>query len=145
MPATALKSKVVMDQKRASILEKLGDLSHIKIPQNEFLMAIYVRSNKTPGGILLTDNTLKEDIYQGKVGLVVKIGTHCRFERQDASGNSYGIPVNLYDWVVVKPSDTWALGLSGDALASKREDFVTCRLAYDDSVRLVVDNPDVVW
>jgi hypothetical protein len=146
MPATALKPKILPDIERQQILDKLGDLSHITIAQNEFLMAVYVRSNRSPGGLYLTDKTVKEDVYQGKVGLVVKIGDACRFERVDPKTNVvYGVPVKLYDWVVVKPSDTWALDVNADPEAMKREDFVTCRLAYDDMVRMVIDTPNMVW
>jgi len=144
--SAALKQKPQFDPKRQAIIDKLGDLSHVRLAQNEFLMAIYIREKKTPGGIVLTDKTVKEDVYQGKVGLVVKISEHCRFERQNPeTGATFGIPVSLYDWVIVRPSTTWALDLSGDPRALHREDFVTCRLAYDDEVRMIVDNPDVVW
>lgn len=146
MPATALKSKLpALDLERKEILDKLGDLSHVTVAQNEFLMAIYVRSNRSPGGLYLTDKTVKEDVYQGKVGLVVKIGVACSFVRQDPNGRAYGIPVKLHDWVVVKPSDSWALDVNADPEARKREDFITCRLVYDDMVRMVVDSPDMVW
>lgn len=146
MAATVLKTKVQLDPKRKAILDKLGDLSHLRIAQNEFLMAIYIRSNMSPGGILMTDKTVKEDVYQGKVGLVVKIGSNCHFTRNDAeTGRTYGIDVNLYDWVVARPGENWAIDINGDPNASKRDDFVTCRLAYDDSVRMVLDNPDCVW
>jgi hypothetical protein len=146
MPATALKPKSQPDPERQQILDKLGDLSHVKIAQNEFLMAVYVRSNRSPGGLYLTDKTVKEDVYQGKVGLVVKIGEACRFERVDPKTDvTYGVSVKLYDWVVVKPSDTWALDVNADPEAMKREDFVTCRLAYDDMVRMVIDTPNMVW
>jgi hypothetical protein len=146
MGATALKKSEKFDAKRQAIIDRLGDLSHVRIAQNEFMMAIYIRSNMSPGGIVLTDKTVKEDVYQGKVGLVVKIGSNCHFERvQEGTGRTFGIPVSLYDWVVVRPGETWALDLNGDPDAKSREDFVTCRLAYDDSVRMVVDSPDVVW
>ena len=146
MPATALKPKSQPDSERQQILDKLGDLSHVKIAQNEFLMAIYVRSNRSPSGLYLTDKTVKEDVYQGKVGLVVKISDHCLFQRVDPkTGATYGIPVKLYDWIVVKPSDGLAMDVNADPEVLKRDDFVTCRLMYDDMVRMVIDNPNTVW
>src|ERR1700728_4754716 len=98
MLATAIK-QAQYDPKR-EILDKLGDLSHVEIAQNEVLLAIYQRPEATSGGIILTPNTRKEDRYQGKVCLVVKIGSACRFEREDAqSGVKYGLKINLHDWV----------------------------------------------
>lgn len=147
MPATAIKPKMpALDPERKAILDKLGDLSHVEIANNEVLLAIYIRSNRSPGGLYLTDKTVKEDVYQGKVGLVVKIGNACRFERVDEkTGVKFGIPIALYDWVVVRPSDTWALDVNADPEVLAREDFVTCRLAYDDMIRMRITSPGMVW
>jgi co-chaperonin GroES (HSP10) len=135
MPQSAIKPAPIFDPKR-EILDKLGDLSHVEIAHNEVLLAIYQRPEKTPGGIILTNNNLKEDVYQGKVGLVVKIGPGCIFKN---------IVIQLHDWVVTRPSDTWALDVNGDADTLKREDFVACRLVYDDQIRLRISNPGIVW
>lgn len=146
MPATSLKPNFPDDPERREIIDKLGDLTHVKVAQNEFLMAIYVRSNRTPSGLYMTDKSVKEDVYQGKVGLVVKIGDACKFVRvDDTSRRIYGVAVTLYDWVVVRPSDTWALEINGNPKVLAKEDFVVCRLVYDDMVRMVVDYPGMIW
>ena len=65
MAASALKAPVKIDYERKEILDKLGDLSKVEIANNELLLAIYIRSNRSPSGIYLTDKTVKEDEYQG--------------------------------------------------------------------------------
>lgn len=145
MTATAIKPKPVIDPDRQAILDKLGDLSHVRIAQNEFLMAIYIRSEMTPGGIIVTPTYRKEDEFQGKVGLVVKIGDACNFVRVGPNGRTYGIEVKLYDWVAVRASDSWQLEVNGDVRELNRDNFVKCRLVYDDMVRMVVDKPGVIW
>jgi len=133
------------DPKR-ELLDKLGDLSSIEIAQNEVLLAIYMRPERTSGGIVLPQQNLKEDRYQGKCGLVVKIGSACRFLRIDEkTGISYGLDISLHDWVVVRPSDTWALDVNSDIKALQIQDFVPCRLVYDDQIRMRVADPRVVW
>lgn len=153
-PMTEAERKTAEEYKRIfdgpdpkqEILDKLGDLTHFEIANNEVLIAIYRRDEKTPGGIILTHNSLKEDIYQGKVGLVVKIGSACRFERYDSERNiGYGLDIKLHDWVVIRPSDTWALDVNADPKALKREDFVPCRLVFDDQIRARVAHPSMVW
>lgn len=134
MPNTATKLSTP-DPKR-EILEKLGDLAGVEIARKEVLLAIYRRPNVSPGGIAFTDNTLKEDVYQGKVGLVVKIGPGCEFPT---------LNIQLHDWVVFRPSDTWAFDLSTHTNALTRTDFVTCRLAFDDQIRLRIANPQMAW
>jgi len=131
---------------RREILDKLGDLSGIEIAQNEVLIAIYKRPEKTAGGIVLPHQNLKEDSYQGKCGLVVKIGSACRFVRKnEETDRTFGIEIELHDWVVVNTSSTWRLDVNSDAEALKIEDFVQCRLVYDDQIRMRVSDPRLVW
>lgn len=147
MPPTAIKQResVEYDPKK-EILDKLGDISSVEIAQNEVLIAIYMRPEKTAGGIVVPGSNLKEDRYQGKAGLVIKIGTACRFQRTDAqTGASYGLDIKLYDWVVVRPSDTWTLDLNADKKAFSLLDFVPVRLVYDDQIRMRVPSPEMVY
>ena len=145
MPSALKKSTPETDEKQA-ILDKLGDLSQVQIAQNEVLVAIYIRPEKSAGGILLTDRTRKEDNYQGKVGLVVKIGSACRFERYDAARNiTFGLDIQLHDWVVTRPSDTWALDVNGGEDTSDPKAFTNCRLVFDDQIRMKIPNPGMIW
>lgn len=140
------KIELIKYDAKEAILQKLGDVSGFDISQNELLIAIYQRPEFTPGGIIQVAQTLKEDIYQGKVGLVVKIGTHCKFDRDDLySGVVSGIPVKLHDWVVTRPSDTWALDLNMRPDILKRDDYVACRLVKDNQIRAVIAHPGMVW
>ena len=145
MPSALKKSDPILDEKEA-ILSKLGDLSQVQIAQNEVLVAIYIRPEKSAGGILLTDRTRKEDNYQGKVGLVVKIGSACRFVRtNEATGVTYGVDVQLHDWIVTRPSDTWPLDVNGGEDTSDPKAFTNCRLVFDDQIRMKIPNPGMIW
>lgn len=121
---------------KQEILTKLGDLSHFEMIRNEVLLAIYVRPDTTPGGIAITQKYQKEDEYQGKVGLVVKIGPGCEF---------FNLDIKLHDWVVVRPSDTWQLDVNADPKALTRQDFVPCRLVVDSQIRARIASPQMVW
>jgi hypothetical protein len=146
MSNAARKIEVPTYDAKQEILKKLDDVAGFKIAKNELLLAIYQRPEFTPGGIIQVPQTLKEDIYQGKVGLVVKIGEHCRFDRVDPyTGIPCGIPVSLHDWVVVRPSDTWPLDINVRPDILDRRDFVACRLVKDDQIRAVIANPAMIW
>lgn len=145
MPSAIKKISELLPDTKQELIEKLGDLSGFTIAQNEVLLAIYVRPQMTPGGILVTPNYLKEDLYQGKVGLVVKIGAACEFVRTSASGRSFGIDVKLHDWVVTRPADTWPIDVNGRPDVLLRSDFVACRLVFDDQIRGVIAHPGMVW
>lgn len=134
------------DPKR-DLLEKLGDISKVEIAQNEVVLAIYMRPEKAPGSsIVLPQQNLREDQFQGKCGLVVKIGSACRFVRKDErTGVEYGLDINLHDWVIVRASDTWPFDLCGTGKTFDPQAFVKCRLVYDDQIRLRVTDPLMVW
>jgi co-chaperonin GroES (HSP10) len=145
MPQAAIKHAQEFDPKR-EILDKIGDLAHFEIAANEVLLAIYQRPEQTSGGIILTHNSLKEDIYQGKVGLVVKIGAACSFDITDAySDTVFKLDVKLHDWVVVRPSDTWALDINGNPKLMEKKDFVACRLVRPRNIRARIRDPLVIW
>jgi hypothetical protein len=166
MPSALKKSVEAPDEKQA-ILDKLGDLSQVQIAQNEVLVAIYIRPEKSAGGILLTPNYRKEDNYQGKVGLVVKIGSACRFVRTSpptivepavidthghvlkpavtVPGITYGVDVKLHDWIVTRPSDTWPLDVNAGEDTFDPKNFVNCRLVFDDQIRMKIPHPGMIW
>jgi len=143
MPSPAL-NRPEIDAK-TEILTALGDISQVEIAQNEVLLAIYRRPEKTAGGIVLPHANLKEDKYQGKVGLVVKIGAACRFVRTGTDGVQYGIPIKLHDWVAVRTSDTWSLEINADPNVSDPNAFVWCRLVFDDQIRMRIPFPGMIW
>jgi co-chaperonin GroES (HSP10) len=144
MPATAIK-QVEYDPKR-EILDKLGDISGITIAQNEVLVAVYRRPQQTPGGIFVPGSNLNEDKYQGKAGLVLKIGASCKFEFDDTySGIRGSAEIAVGDWVAMRPSDTWAIELTSRTDAVSEKDYVWCRLVRDRNIRLKINDPRIVW
>lgn len=133
---TALKSIHSPYDPRQEILDKIGDLAGYEIAHNELLVAIYMRPEMTPGGIVLPHQNLKEDLYQAKAHLVLKIGPGCAFKN---------IEIKLHDWVVLRPSDAWALDINMRPSILDRKDFVPCRMVYDDQIRARIADPRIVW
>jgi hypothetical protein len=71
-------------------------------------------------------SNLDEDLFQSKAALAVQIGEGAVF---------CGKPVVVGDWVVVRPSDCWALEVN----------FVHCRHIYDDQIRARIPQPGMIW
>ena len=115
------------------LLSSLGNLNDIDIFNNQVLVAIYVRPNKTKSGIILTDSTRDEDRYQGKVGLVVKKGPSAFVDESEEwfKNNT----VNLHNWVIFQPASGWGINVNG----------VLCRVFDDVAVRGKISRPDMVW
>lgn len=118
---------------KQKLLEDIGDLSNVEIFNNQILVAVYVRPNKTKSGIYLSDQSREEDKIQGKVGLVVKKGPSAFVDEANEWFKDVSVEVN--DWVVFRPSDGWGITVNN----------VLCRMIDDTAVRGKVDVPDRVW
>lgn len=132
------KEKAKLADPKQFILDEMGDLSGITVAHNLVLVKIYERAAVTAGGILRTDNNLKEDIWQGAVGLVLKKGP-VAFKSDDR--NDFGdFNVDLGDWVLFRTADTWRQNIKG-ADGSLKE----CRFMQDAHVRAKIDSPDMAY
>lgn len=118
---------------KEKLLAELGDISNIEIFNNQILVAVYVRPNKTKSGLYLSDNVVAEDRYQGKVGLLVGMGPAAF---QDDSGQWFNnASFNLHDWLVFRPSEGWSITVNG----------VLCRMLSDTQVKMRIPSPDTAW
>lgn len=121
------------DDPAKPLWDQAGDLSSIEVFNNQLLVAVYVRPQKTKSGIYLTDKTTEEDRYQSKVGLVLKKGPSAF---NDTTGEWFnGVSINEGDWIVFRPSDGWSIVVNGQL----------CRMIDDVNIRGRIDHPDRVW
>jgi hypothetical protein len=121
-----------VDPKQA-ILDKIGDISGVRLFFRNILIGVYVRPKVTASGIHLSDNTVQEDVYQGKVGVVLKMGPGV-LKDGDGDADTDNI-LKVGDWVVVRPSDYVSLEINK----------TPCRMGIDSAIRMVIPHPDVVW
>ena len=139
MPSSLMEHGVNPKQE---ILERVGDISDVEIFGNDILVALYVRPEKTRGGILLSDQTREEDKFQGKCGLILKLGPTAYL---DEDGNRFR-DISEGDFVVFRPSDGWPVTLNSkkDGLTSK-EAAIPCRVITDINIRMRVLSPDAIY
>jgi co-chaperonin GroES (HSP10) len=97
------------------------------------LVAIYIPPDKTAGGIFLTENTRGEGKYQGKVGLVLRLGP-IAFQEDATHRFGDAIP-RVGDWIVFNVGETFSFELGKQR----------CRIIEDVAVRAIVDQPDIVY
>lgn len=115
------------------IRDSIGDISDITIMHNQILIGIWIKPQKTAGGILLTDKYRDEDKWQGKVGLVLKKGA-LAFKDDDRT-EFHGQSVKEGDWVIYRVSDGFSIDLNG----------THCRLIEDVHIRGIIPNPSIVY
>lgn len=122
---------------KKKILDRVGDLSKIRLFGNRVLIAKYIRQKI--GSIAVSDQTKTEDRWQGKIGLVLAKG-HLAF-KSDANNDFGPDDVKPGDWVLFNYSD----GTDFDLLTNGHMDKVNCRVLKDVEIQGIVPSPDTVW
>jgi co-chaperonin GroES (HSP10) len=126
---------------REVLLDRAGSLEGVEVFGNDMLVAIYKRPEKTKTGIILVDDTRGEDVHQGKVGLILKMGPTCFL---DDEGTKFR-DIKEGDWVVFRPSDGWRITLNTLRGNSSKENTLDARVVSDISVRARVSDPDLIY
>lgn len=118
---------------KAAIIKAVGDLNDTEVIGDMVLVGIYIRPEKTKGGIWLTDNAKQEDVFQGKVGLVLKWGPDAFVNPE--TGERVEQTVDVGEWCVFKVGDGWQFSLYD----------TPCRLVRDSSIKLKIKDPTSVF
>lgn len=134
---------VTVDHKGADpkqvLLYKIGEIPENFVQFTRILVAIYAPPvvNKTDGGILLTAGMTEEDLEenktQGKVGLIIAMGSRC-YEDDDTT-KFHDIRNSVGDWVWFRPTDGMPCEING----------TLCRVFREDGIIGKVPHPDAVW
>lgn len=118
------------------LLREIGDISGIEVFNDRILIGIYRHEGVTKGGIITSTKTEDESDYQGKVGLILKVGPLVN-AGEKAAGR--GAEFKIGDWVVVNPSS--GLSMHGGSHGSKR----MLRMLVERDVHMRVKSPDSIW
>lgn len=119
-----------------AIRRELGDvLDDFDIAAQGVLVATYKRPDdiQTTGKILLPHEAVKDDEFQSKVGLVVKLGRRAFMD--DEHIQWHGFRCGLGAWVMFRSSDGIRMEVSG----------VHCRLISDTYLKMKIPHPDAVF
>jgi co-chaperonin GroES (HSP10) len=119
---------------KVALITALGDMAKIELLSNRVLVAIYIAPEKTKGGLLRATQTIKEDVWQGAVGLVIKKGGMA-FKDDDASKTYFhGQDVSYGDWVSFVPGDGKRVQING----------VDCRIVEDIMISMILPDPELI-
>ncbi len=111
---------------KQGLIDAIGvlGLDEIEVFGENLLVGTYIRPEKTKGGVIRPESNVREDEFQGNVGLVLKVG----------NGILEGVEDILYKWVLFGYND----GLK------YRYNDVAVRIISIDRIRAVVVDPTKV-
>lgn len=134
MPTSAaLKISQAADPKKALRDTLKPALSHVELLHGKVLVAIYIAPEKTKGGLYRTTNDVKEDVWQGMVGLVMKQGPIAFVD--DDNNKFGGVKIkDGEDWVAFTPGDGRRIQING----------VDCRIIEDTQIMMRVQDPELI-
>ena len=118
------------DPKKALIDSLEGRYTGIHMCRSLILVATYIEPDTTPGGIIKPDRTIAENRFQGKVGLLVKVGPQATEYEDDTPATC-----QIGDWVVFTIKDGVQLTVND----------VACRLIPYSRLRMKISSPEVVF
>jgi co-chaperonin GroES (HSP10) len=159
---------------RAKLMaDLLPQVRKMRLQRNECLVATYIKASVTKGGIIIPGATQAEDRYQGKVGLLLATGPDA-FEYESVArivdhavdvaraireGNNepftdedeeragskareaMGVP-KVGDWVAYRTSETHEVGV---AVGDGEHTLVSCRFIDDDSIKMTITDPTILY
>lgn len=130
---------------RAAFLDATREsVAKIKLLRNRVLVATFIESEVSKGGIIKPPKTLDESRFQGKVGLVLKLGPMA-FEFDDPEHLRSEKP-RVGDWIFYRASDATECGVKINSERWPNHGTgVLCRHIHDDLVVGIVDDPESIW
>lgn len=110
---------------KRDLIGLVGDISEVKVCGLNLFVGLYIRPEKTAGGIIRPHDNIKEDAYQGNVGLILAMGDDFSDEDKERS---------LHHWVMFGYNDGLRLRYNG----------VDCKVLPIDRIRAFDIDPTKV-
>ncbi len=126
------------DVKKAT-LDAVGDYSGIEVGPYRVLVAIAIRPAKQ-GLLWLPDRAQAEDRFQGKSGLVLKVGPGAFTDT--ATHKFHGFSIAEGDWVGFTASDGRELFKTDP---DRPSDGTPCRLFWDQDISMRLKHPFLIY
>ena len=134
--ATGLVQKLAHKEDPATVIwRELGDaLDGFDIAAQGVLIAMYERPDdvKTEGGILLPHQHVKEDEFQGKTAMVVKLGRRAFVDDEHIKWSGYRCDPG--DWVALRASDGLRFQIRGLHVRLISDVYLKMKIPHADAV-----------
>lgn len=127
---------------RDVIMKRLGsDLCRIRtVLGARVLVATAPSPGRSKGGVIFSDKFKDEGRWQGKAGLVIKMGATAfkydpRHPAYEWDEETHGPKAHLGDWVGFFTSDAREIGFGG----------ISCRLIWDADITSILEDAEAIY
>lgn len=115
---------------KSAIQKAVGELTDRLAPTyNRVLVGTYIQPERRKSGLYLSPDTLKEDEYQGTVGLILAMGPDAQQMADESKGPQIG------DWVEYSIRQSVSATING----------APCRWVQYEALRAKIAEPSVVY
>jgi len=114
-------------------MKKDGTIPGFHLLGNRVLVGIYERPTKTKSGIILADQTRREDEHQGKAAVILMKGNAAFVSDDHFDFN--GDNVEVGDWIMLFVSHGLKCFVNGQL----------CRIIRDQDITMRIPSPDQVY
>lgn len=118
-----------VDDPATAIQKAVGNLDDVQTLYDLVLVGTYIQPEKRKSGLYIPQEAVKEDEYQGVVGLILQMGPDAEKMAEEVNGPKVG------DWVVSSTNNGWSLHIRDTA----------CRLVPYDKLRMRISTPKVIY
>lgn len=129
------------DIERAKIYEQIDtdEIENVSLFGNRVLVAKWIR--KEIGSLITPEQSRKEDTWQGKVGLVLKVGP-IAFRDDPAVGIDWcGLKCEPNDWVLYSKQDGEDFGWRPKG----KHTYVEMKILREGDIAMVLPRPDFAY
>lgn len=122
------------DDPKLAVWNALGNsLDELLLYRNDVLLVTAPIMAKSKGGIIYADNTKKEERFQGKIGMIVKIG-EVAFNDVEIWPNEATRPT-VGDWVVYRNADTHECAINKLSCRFIKDYLIIGKVSAPDAIR----------
>lgn len=132
-PKTVIEKLANSKDQKVTALELLGDLDGLKVMANKVLVCMYIEPDMR-GSLYLGKETLRESVFQGTVGMVVKKGKMAFKDDEATKTYFYGEGAEIGEYVIFRAGDGKRVQIRG----------VDCKWVDDVVIDGVVADPNLI-
>jgi len=132
MPVAFAKKTEVISQAEdpaEAIRKAIGNTKDFQTLGDLVLVGTYIQPEQRKSGLYLPKEAVREDEYQGVVGLIIQMGPDAEAHAKEINGPIVG------DWVVYSVNNGWSMHLRDTA----------CRLVPYDKLRMQISSPRLIY